>query len=621
MVRDKNDDFPRSQRTIPSQSGHGLMIEEDGSSNSNKNRSDDIRVAIRMRPLSQREMDMTMTSSQRSWKVLKEHNSIVQLSSDGLPIEDGTLSSGTNSNSTGSKVGSTSVFTYDGVFTEEDSTKQVYDYIAKGMVEAVIQGRNASIFSYGQTSSGKTYTMQGPGSVRDGMKEREGLLHLVAADLFREVENCTDRQFFISVSVMEIYNEELRDLLIKSGSGSSKLRVREHKSTGVFVQGTTRREAMTYSKMIQWISYGERQRIVAETTLNERSSRSHLIFSIHIESNQITEKGSIQSSTRTSTFNLIDLAGSESVKHRSSFSSDRRSKEGGNINKSLLTLSLVIQSLASKKRNSHVNYRDSKLTRVLQHSLSGNALMGFVCCATPSSLFTEETKSTLKFASRIKVVKTNAKINYIDERTELERAHSEVSRMKDTILQITDAMKKLEVSNQKLKSTIQTLSMDRDRAVERIKLLEQIHRSTSSNTNFDSSPKGSRAVMSSNQIRTSATRVTPTKSIMKTNAISNTRMQPVTIYEDAPHERWDVPTEFAANSPTIISIVSEPSRYGDIREEMDGKVTPDLNDNPGVYSKRMDDMVSTNGSNSGDSNDPMLEYGSESEGESDISEF
>jgi centromeric protein E len=595
---------PKSERT--------MLSSTSGETSSPKRLQEDIRVAVRMRPLNEREnqVDSHVNGSNRSWQVLKEHSSIVQIASDGLPIDK-------------------SVFTFDGVFSENDSTKDVYAYIAKGMAKAVVEGRNASIFSYGQTSSGKTHTMQGANSIKDGMKNKEGLVHLAAADLFHEIEQRKDRNFFITVSVMEIYNEELRDLLTNNGSESSRIQIRQHKTTGVFVT-TTRREALTYAKLIQWLSYGERQRIVAQTSLNRRSSRSHIIFSINVESTPLNERGS--SSTITSTFNLIDLAGSESVRHRSSYLTDRRRQEGGNINKSLLTLSLVVQALASRKRQSHVNYRDSKLTRVLQHSLSGNALLGFVCCATLSSLFTEETKSTLQFASRIKTVKTNAQVNFIDEKTELERAQSEVSRMKKTIHEIADTVKKLETRNKKLESMIETLSVDRDNALERVKLLEKFHRSRSmlSERNQMSGVQSPPSLNSWNQ---------------------NSKMKVSTMEDKAPStnleavNEWDVPTELTEDDPAVVSIVSEPTSYDDALEDSERDTTQHeafsqsfffkhqdsttpfdttsrLNSvpesgslNPNIYSEMMDDLVSASDHQS----DPLLEYGSQSESESGVS--
>lgn len=623
---------PSTMTKVSTKSERTMFSSTSGGMSNLKRLQEDIRVAVRMRPLNERENELISNNpyrNKRSWQVLKEHNSIVQIGNDGLPIDD--------------RQGK-SVFTFDGVFSENDSTKDVYDYIAKGMAKAVVEGRNASIFSYGQTSSGKTHTMQGGNSIKEGMKHKKGLVHLAAAELFHEIEQCKDREFFITVSVMEIYNEELRDLLTKNGSESSRIQIRQHKSTGVYVT-TTRREALTYAKLIQWLSYGERQRIVAQTPLNKRSSRSHLIFSINVESTALNESGS--SSTLMSTFNLIDLAGSESVRHRNSYSTDRRRKEGGNINKSLLTLSLVVQALASRKRHSHVNYRDSKLTRVLQHSLSGNALLGFVCCATPSNLFSEETKSTLQFASRIKTVKTNAKVNFIDSKTELERSRSEVSRMKNTINEIVENMKKLETRNQKLESMIETLSVDRDKALERVKLLEKLHRARSleqKEREWKMSSQGEQ--ISGMQSPTSLTG----RNRSSKNKVSTMDTKTPSANLDVVQE-WDIPVEFAEDHAAVVSIVSEPSVYDDNALEDTERDTQHENlsqsfffknegftshfdnnstksngviesdsMNPKVYSEMMDDLVSASDDQPGSlQEDSLLEYGSESESESDVS--
>lgn len=426
---------------------------------------EDIKVCLRLRPLNKRERDPKMwgSSGEYAWKPFPQANSMIQVQRNGSPVGREDRKSGR------------SMFTFDKVFEDSDTTEYVYSFAGKELVQSCIEGRNGSIFAYGQTSSGKTHTMQGDGSIRDGMiKENRGIIHMVAKDLFQEADLVKDRDFVFNVSVIEVYNEEVRDLLSKAKD--NRLGIREDTSLGVFVNAT-RVEASSLKKLIACLSAGERNRAVARTTLNKRSSRSHIIFSISIESFPVDDISG-GGYGRISTLNLIDLAGSESVRHRSSHSNETRRKEGGSINKSLLTLSLVIQALgapAKQKRNArgHINYRDSKLTRVLQPSLSGNARMAFICCATASGLYMEETKSTLQFASRIKHIKTKSKINIVDDVSTSSQAKEELNNLKRQIAEMAENMKKIAFENKKLKAQLEEMIEERDDAFERVVNLEK----------------------------------------------------------------------------------------------------------------------------------------------------
>lgn len=436
---------------------------------------EDIKVCLRLRPLNARERNPKFwkpTAHERAWKVLPQHRAIVQLQQNGRPVTGDDR-----------KVGRT-MFVYDQIFDENDTTEYVYDFVGKGIVQSVVEGRNGSVFAYGQTGSGKTHTMQGTGGIREGMlggKEKPGVVHLVARDLFQEAGLVKDRDFTFSVSVIEVYNEEVRDLLSKDRD--NRLTIREDASRGVFVNAV-RVEANSLKKMLSCLSVGEKNRVVARTTLNKRSSRSHIIFSINVES--FPTDGVDRTSNRfgqISTLNLVDLAGSESVRHRSAHSTERRRKEGGSINKSLLTLSLVIQALGLSARrtsiansHSHVNYRDSKLTRVLQPSLSGNARLAFICCATLSAMYTEETKSTLQFASRIKHVKTKSRVNLMEEEDDSSTAshlREELMEMKREMAEINQRLKELDAKNQKLRTSLEEITKERDEALEKIVNLEK----------------------------------------------------------------------------------------------------------------------------------------------------
>lgn len=209
--------------------------------------------------------------------------------------------------------------------------------------------------------------------------------------------------------------------------------VREDPRKGVYIDAHEETVG-DFETVLKILKTGERQRHTGCTEMNSRSSRSHTIFRLVVESQQMFDKNihaspeEVDPSTLVATLNLVDLAGSESVRHTGA--TGIRQKEGGMINQSLLTLSRVIQTL-TQPGNSHVNYRDSKLTRILQPSLSGNARMAIICCATAAEGFLEETRSTFQFASRAKEIKTRAVVNeVVDDKTQIRRMSQELAALK-----------------------------------------------------------------------------------------------------------------------------------------------------------------------------------------------
>jgi len=327
----------------------------------------------------------------------------------------------------------------------------VYEQTSQGIVSSFVTGINGTIIAYGQTSSGKTFTMQGPGTLQDGSTatasssaafDNGGIVHMAACDIFNHIENEPERIFLVRVSFIEIYNEEVRDLLVSGNSmETAKLKIREDKVSGVFVN-SNETIITSMDSLMSALFAGEKNRTFAATAINERSSRSHTIFRITVESHLKHAKKDgenddgeddlvwARGAVRVSTLNLVDLAGSESVRHTGATGDSQ--KEGGIINKSLLFLSLVIESLGQKAI--HVNFRDSKLTRILQPSLSGNARIAIICCVTPSELYLEETRSTLQFASRAKLVKTKTQVNEImDDRSLIKKLERELNEAKGII--------------------------------------------------------------------------------------------------------------------------------------------------------------------------------------------
>ena len=357
-------------------------------------------VAIRMRPLNNKESN----TDTRSWRVLPKYNSVAQCTNEGRPLQE--------------RIINRTFFSYDKAFAESSTTQQVYEATSQGIVNSVAaEGKNGTIFAYGQTSSGKTYTMQGSGTIQEGASAENsktigatgGIVHMAALDIFDHIENEPERVFLVRVSFIEIYKEEVRDLLVSGDSAS--LTILEDKRRGVFVD-SNETIVTSMNSLLSVLFAGEKNRSVAATGMNERSSRSHTIFRITVES-RLKEDGEDEEkvAVRVSTLNLVDLVGSERALWK--------------IDQSLLTLSRVIGS--SGQNATHVNFRDSKLTHILQPSLSGNARMAVICCATQSELYLEETRSTLQFASRAKLVKTQAQVNEVmDDRSLIKKLQREL---------------------------------------------------------------------------------------------------------------------------------------------------------------------------------------------------
>eukprot|EP00937_MAST-01D_sp_MAST-1D-sp2_P000772 g772.t1 len=314
-------------------------------------------------------------------------------------------------------------FRYDNVFDPSTTTQAVYEKVAQRIVNGVVDGINGTMFAYGQTASGKTFTMQGGG-------DSPGVLQLAATTMFKRIEQAADREFLIRCSYVEIYNEEIKDLI----NPRSKVKIREDPRTGMYID--CKEELIgNFDQVLEVLRKGERARSVGVTKMNEHSSRSHTIFRLVVESRQRQVGGAdeVDGGVLAGTLNLVDLAGSESV--RLTGAEGQRLKEAGNINKSLLTLSRVIQTLGEAAKqgiaNPHVSFRDSKLTRLLQPSLAGNTRTAIICCISPRDKYLEETLSTLKFAGRASSITTKAEVNeLLDAESQLKRLKKELKQLK-----------------------------------------------------------------------------------------------------------------------------------------------------------------------------------------------
>ncbi|KAJ8762159.1 hypothetical protein K2173_007313 [Erythroxylum novogranatense] len=306
-------------------------------------------------------------------------------------------------------------YTFDRVFGTECSTKQVYDEGAKELVLSVLNGMNCTIFAYGQTSSGKTYTMS-------------GITQFAVTDIYNYIEKHKEREFQLKFSAMEIYNEAVRDLL---SHDSTPLRLLDDPERGTVVEKLTEETLVDSNHLQELLSICEAQRQIGETSLNETSSRSHQILRLTVESSSRENLSSGKCSTLTAAVNFVDLAGSERASQ--TLAAGARLKEGSHINRSLLTLGTVIRKL-SKGRNGHVPYRDSKLTRILQNSLGGNARTAIICTMNPAHCHVEQSKNTLSFASCAKEVATNAQVNLVmSDKALVKQLQKELARLESQL--------------------------------------------------------------------------------------------------------------------------------------------------------------------------------------------
>ncbi|KAK1402671.1 kinesin-like protein KIN-7D, mitochondrial [Heracleum sosnowskyi] len=314
-------------------------------------------------------------------------------------------------------------YAFDKVFGPSTATQDVYEVAGRPVVKNAMEGINGTVFAYGVTSSGKTHTMHGD-------QNSPGIIPLAIKDVFSIIQDTPGREFLLRVSYLEIYNEVINDLLDPTGQN---LRVRED-AQGTYVEGIKEEVVLSPGHVLSFIAAGEEHRHVGSNNFNLFSSRSHTIFTLMIES---SAHGDEYDGVIFSQLNLIDLAGSESSKTETT---GLRRKEGSYINKSLLTLGTVIGKLSEGKA-SHVPYRDSKLTRLLQSSLSGHGHVSLICTITPASSNMEETHNTLKFASRAKRVEIYASRNkIIDEKSLIKKYQREISVLKDELDQLRRGM-------------------------------------------------------------------------------------------------------------------------------------------------------------------------------------
>ncbi|CAK5075611.1 unnamed protein product [Meloidogyne enterolobii] len=310
--------------------------------------AESVRVIVRCRPLNERELQLNSTCA---------------------------LIDGTNP---------PKLFTFDSVYYLDATAEQIYNDIVYPLVENVIEGYNGTVFAYGQTGSGKTYSMQGDPQV----PVQRGIIPRAFEHIFESIATTEHTKFLVHVSYLEIYNEEIRDLL---GDNKKKLEVK-----GVYIAGLGMHICHNVADCESLMQTGFNSRHVGATLMNKDSSRSHSIFTVYVEA--LSKSGHI----RMGKLNLVDLAGSE--RQAKTGATGERFKEATKINLSLSALGNVISALVDG-RSTHIPYRDSKLTRLLQDSLGGNTKTVMIACISPSDNNFDESLSTLRYANRAKNIR------------------------------------------------------------------------------------------------------------------------------------------------------------------------------------------------------------------------
>ncbi|CAL8092389.1 unnamed protein product [Calicophoron daubneyi] len=364
-------------------------------------RSECVKVVIRCRPMNEREIADGYTKC----VVLDEGNGTIELTNPkGRPDDP------------------PRTFVFDSVYDENSQQRDMYDKTFKTLISSVLEGFNGTIFAYGQTGTGKTYTIQGV----ENDPELRGVMPNSFDHIFDHIARSKDAQYLVRASYLEIYKEEIRDLLHRDQT--KHLEIKERPDSGIYVKDLSSVLTKSIAEIQKVMNIGYQNRAVGATNMNEHSSRSHAIFIVTIECSKIGSDG--ENHIRVGKLNLVDLAGSE--RQSKTHSEGDRLKEATKINLSLSTLGNVISALVDGK-STHVPYRDSKLTRLLQDSLGGNAKTVMVANIGPATYNYDETLNTLRYASRAKNIKNKPKINEDPKDALLREYQAEIERLKSML--------------------------------------------------------------------------------------------------------------------------------------------------------------------------------------------
>ncbi|XP_049549454.1 kinesin-like protein KIF21A isoform X4 [Anopheles darlingi] len=388
-------------------------------------------------------------------------------------------------------LGSDKAFTFDYVFDMSTTQVSIYNSCIEKLVDGALKGYNATVLAYGQTGSGKTYTM-GTGFDRAIPEIQEGIIPRAVRHLFEGItqlqQNPYDEDgtylgpvtFTVEAQFMELYNEEIIDLLNPYNKGGRVFKIFEDASGGIAVAGATKKPLTGPQEALNCLQQGALARTTASTQMNEQSSRSHALFTILIRRQRVLSPEQCDNiegdtETLTSKFHFVDLAGSERLKRTGA--TGERAREGISINCGLLALGNVISALGDKtKKVSHVPYRDSKLTRLLQDSLGGNSQTIMIACVSPSDRDFMETLNTLKYANRARNIKNKVQVNQDQSSRIISQLRREIASLQLEMLEYKQGKRSIDdegntaVSDVSLENEI--LLQDNKRLQQRVKAMQ-----------------------------------------------------------------------------------------------------------------------------------------------------
>ena len=367
------------------------------------NNVDNLKVAIRVRPPLPREIEKNLPFRAIT-VVSKENHTLSLVEYLGGELDEAKRQQEWVSNP---KLFQYHRFTFDEVFDKDTSQEEIFNISAKPAVNSVLEGYNSTIFAYGQTGTGKTFTMEG--FTYNNMDNTRGIIPRTIENIFSYIESNSNKntKFIIRAAYLQIYNEMISDLL-KPESSNKNLSIREDKHKGLYVDNLSEWAVRSPSDIYTLLERGATSREVSNTFMNDVSSRSHAVFMITVEQ-LISSVKSGKQITKIGKLNLVDLAGSERT--RITGATGKQLQESIKINKSLSALGNVINALTDTKERKHIPYRDSKLTRLLEDSLGGNCKTTMIATISPAHCSFNESLSTLNFARRAKNIKNRPVIN------------------------------------------------------------------------------------------------------------------------------------------------------------------------------------------------------------------
>ena len=357
-------------------------------------------------------------------------------------------------------------FTFDSIFDMDSLQEDVYNITAKQAVQSVLEGYNSTIFCYGQTGTGKTYTMEG--FTYESKNPNRGIIQRTIQDIFNFIETTSDEntKFIIRCSFLQIYNENISDLL---KSDKKNLQIREDKKKGIYVDLLSEWAVRSPLDLYALLRRGGGTRTTSATYMNDVSSRSHAVFQITVE--QMTtdvELKDNKAQIKVGKLNLVDLAGSERI--RITGTRGQQLEESKKINKSLSCLGNVINALTDKKGKNYIPYRDSKLTRLLQDSLGGNCKTTMIATISPSEDAFSESLSTLYFAQRAKKIKNRPIINEdVNNRALIRKYETELKNLR-TELELKNKMLKNNGLVMQLQEEKEQALMDKNNALQELEI-------------------------------------------------------------------------------------------------------------------------------------------------------